>query len=49
MLACEYGELNIVRELLEAHVDPNAVDMVWILIVWEREREMYVYYECGDM
>jgi hypothetical protein len=28
MLACEYGELNIVRELLEAHVDPNAVDMV---------------------
>ena len=49
MLACEYGELNIVRELLEAHVDPNAVDMVWILIVWERERErerereMYVY------
>lgn len=28
MLACEFGELNIVRELLEAHVDPNAVDMV---------------------
>ncbi|XP_061165393.1 kinase D-interacting substrate of 220 kDa-like isoform X1 [Saccostrea echinata] len=27
MLACEFGELNIVRELLEAHVDPNAVDM----------------------
>ncbi|KAJ8297534.1 hypothetical protein KUTeg_024065 [Tegillarca granosa] len=26
MSACEFGELNIVRELLEAGVDPNAVD-----------------------
>ena len=28
MLACELGEINIVRELLEASVDPNAVDNV---------------------
>lgn len=28
MSACEFGELNIVRELLEAGVDPNAVDNV---------------------
>ncbi|XP_076071135.1 kinase D-interacting substrate of 220 kDa-like [Mytilus galloprovincialis] len=26
MLACELGEINIVRELLDADVDPNAVD-----------------------
>ena len=28
MVASEKGELNIVRELLEAGVDPNAVDNV---------------------
>lgn len=32
MLACELGEINIVRELLDADVDPNAVDSVGIPI-----------------
>ena len=32
MMACEFGELNIVRELLEALVDVNAVDKVHVLL-----------------
>ena len=28
MLACQHGEISMVRELLEAGIDPNAVDNV---------------------